>query len=104
LTIYTAVTELQYRLATLLSIASAAANRLDQLRSLNAVDNETKALIDSLVGCLSASQEVGEACDDDLVGVSVLFVRNLAVTGCRAACNKALQPMGFRAICGNTSP
>lgn len=62
-----AVTELQHRLATLLSIASAAANRLDQLRSLEAVDNETEALIDSLVSSLNASQEVGEARDDDLV-------------------------------------
>ncbi|WP_257785971.1 FUSC family protein [Burkholderia thailandensis] len=60
------VTALQHRLAALLSIASAAANRLDRLRSLNAVDAETAALIDSLIVDLRASQEVGDALDIDL--------------------------------------
>ncbi|RQS61530.1 FUSC family protein [Burkholderia sp. Bp8963] len=73
------VTALQHRLAALLSIASAAANRLDQLRSLNSVDAETSALIDSLIGDLNASQEVGEALDDDLA------------SRCRALAAKRLQ-------------
>nr|WP_277398562.1 FUSC family protein [Burkholderia sp. Ac-20353] len=73
------VTALQHRLAALLSIASAAANRLDQLRSLNAVDAETSALVDSLIGDLNASQEVGEALDDDLA------------SRCRALAAKHLQ-------------
>lgn len=57
------VTALQHRLAALLSIASAAANRLDQLRSLNAVDAETAALVEAVMDDLKASQEVGEALD-----------------------------------------
>ncbi|MFC5428986.1 FUSC family protein [Paraburkholderia denitrificans] len=61
------VTELQHRLAILLSIASAAANRLDQLRSLNAVDRETGELVDSLVNSLHSTQEIGESRDSELV-------------------------------------
>nr|WP_309491309.1 FUSC family protein [Trinickia mobilis] len=61
------VTDLQHRLAVLLSIASAAANRLDQLRSLNAVDEETEELVGAVIDSLNASQEVGETLDDDLV-------------------------------------
>lgn len=57
------VTALQHRLAALLSVASAAANRLDQLRSLHAVDAETAALVDSLIDDLRASQEIGDALD-----------------------------------------
>ncbi|CAG2316342.1 MULTISPECIES: FUSC family protein [Burkholderia cepacia complex] len=57
------VTALQHRLAALLSVASAAANRLDQLRSLNAVDAETAALVEAVIDDLNASQEVGEALD-----------------------------------------
>ncbi|WP_175887850.1 FUSC family protein [Burkholderia contaminans] len=60
------VTALQHRLATLLSIASAAANRLDQLRSLNAVDAQTAALVDAVIDDLHASQEAGEALDAGL--------------------------------------
>lgn len=60
------VTALQHRLAALLPVASAAVNRLDMLRSLNAVDAETGALIDSLIADLRASQEVGDALDADL--------------------------------------
>lgn len=43
------VTALQHRLAALLSIASAAANRLDQLRALNAVDADTATLVDAVI-------------------------------------------------------
>ncbi|AYQ42173.1 fusaric acid resistance protein region [Burkholderia aenigmatica] len=56
-------TALQHRLAALLSIASAAANRLDQLRSLNAVDAQTAALVDAVIDDLHASQEVGDTLD-----------------------------------------
>ncbi len=83
------VTALQHRLAALLSIASAAANRLDQLRSLNAVDAETTALIDSLIVDLNASQEVGEALDDDLVsrcrGLATKHLRDPTWTSLLAA-------------------
>jgi uncharacterized membrane protein YccC len=61
------VRELQHRLAVLLSIASAAANRLDQLRALNAVDAETEALIGALIDSLEAPQEVAETLDAELV-------------------------------------
>ncbi|KVF11058.1 fusaric acid resistance protein [Burkholderia vietnamiensis] len=60
------VTALQHRLAALLSIASAAANRLDQLRALNAVDADTAALVDAVIADLHASQEVGDALDAGL--------------------------------------
>ncbi|HDR8952846.1 FUSC family protein [Burkholderia vietnamiensis] len=60
------VTALQHRLAALLSIASAAANRLDQLRALNAVDADTATLVDAVIADLHASQEVGDALDAGL--------------------------------------
>ncbi|WP_176328815.1 FUSC family protein [Burkholderia vietnamiensis] len=60
------VTALQHRLAALLSIASAAANRLDQLRALNAVDADTATLVDAVITDLHASQEVGDALDAGL--------------------------------------
>jgi uncharacterized membrane protein YccC len=57
------VTELQHRLAALISIASAAANRLDQLRALDAVDSETALLVESLISDLRGPQDVGQAMD-----------------------------------------
>ncbi|WP_256377776.1 FUSC family protein [Paraburkholderia pallida] len=61
------VRELQHRLAVLLSIASAAANRLEQLRALNAVDAETRTLVSSLIASLKSPQDVAETLDEDLV-------------------------------------
>ncbi len=61
------VRELQHRLAVLLSIASAAANRLEQLRALNAVDAETEALVSSLIDSLKSPQDIAEALDEELV-------------------------------------
>jgi uncharacterized membrane protein YccC len=63
----TAVTELQHKLAALLSIASAAANRLDQLRAMNAVDTQTEELVEALVASLHSPQDIGESLDDDLL-------------------------------------
>jgi uncharacterized membrane protein YccC len=60
------VTELQHRLAALLPLASAAANRLDRLRALDAVDTETATLVDSLIGSLRAPQDTANAKDQAL--------------------------------------
>jgi uncharacterized membrane protein YccC len=60
------VSELQHRLAALLPLASAAANRLDRLRELKAVDPETAALVESLIGSCRGPQDKAEAIDDEL--------------------------------------
>jgi uncharacterized membrane protein YccC len=54
------VLELQHRLATLLPVASAAADRLDRLRQLHAVDAETAALVRSVAKSLSHSLDTPE--------------------------------------------
>jgi len=75
------VRELQRRLADLLSIASAAANRLEQLRALNAVDAETEALVGALIDSLKSPQDIAEALDEELVS----RCRALAATHLRSA-------------------
>lgn len=64
------VTELQHQLAALIPIASAAANRLDLLRMLHAVDHETTLLVDSLIGVLRGSQDAAQAKDQALASHS----------------------------------
>lgn len=61
------VIALQRRLATVLPIASAAANRLDQLRTLNAVDTEVDALVQALISRLSGPTEAPDILDAELV-------------------------------------
>jgi uncharacterized membrane protein YccC len=51
------VDELQHRLASLLSLATAAADRLDRLRALDAVDVETEALVTAIVRMLTDGQD-----------------------------------------------
>jgi uncharacterized membrane protein YccC len=60
------VSELQHHLAALLPLASAAANRLDRLRELDAVDPETATLVESLIGSFHGPQDKADAMDDDL--------------------------------------
>jgi uncharacterized membrane protein YccC len=60
------VSELQHRLAALFPLASAAANRLDRLHELNAVDSETATLVESLIGSCRGPQDKADAMDDDL--------------------------------------
>jgi uncharacterized membrane protein YccC len=51
------VIALQHELATVLPLASAAANRLDQLRALGAVDTELDTLVQAQISWLSGSAE-----------------------------------------------
>jgi uncharacterized membrane protein YccC len=60
------VTALQHRLAALLPLASAAADRLDRLRALDAVDTETATLVESLIGVLREPQDAANAIDQAL--------------------------------------
>ncbi|MEI5999639.1 FUSC family protein [Paraburkholderia bengalensis] len=60
------VTELQHRLAALLPLASAAANRLDKLRALDAVDAETANLVGRVIGYLREPPDVANQFDDEL--------------------------------------
>jgi uncharacterized membrane protein YccC len=73
------VTELQHRLAALLPLASAAANRLDRLRELDAVDTETAALVASLIGALREPQDTADSKDQALAS----RCRELAATHLR---------------------
>jgi uncharacterized membrane protein YccC len=60
------VSELQHRLAALLPLASAAADRLDRLRARNAVDAETAALVESLAASLNGSLDIADTLDIEL--------------------------------------
>jgi uncharacterized membrane protein YccC len=60
------VSELQHRLAALLSLASAVADRLDRLRALNAVDTETAMLVESLADSLKGSLDIADTLDMEL--------------------------------------
>lgn len=57
------ITELQHRLAALLPLASAAADRLDRLRARHALDEETEALVGALIADLNASPDATDALD-----------------------------------------
>jgi len=61
------VIALQQRLAAVLPLASAAANRLDQLRSLDAVDVEIAALVQALRTWLTGPADTPDTLDDALV-------------------------------------
>jgi uncharacterized membrane protein YccC len=54
---------LQERLATVLPLASAAANRLDQLRALNAVDDEIAEIVEALIGWLTGPAVTSDTLD-----------------------------------------
>ncbi len=61
------VLALQHRLASVLPLASAAANRLDHLRTLGAVDAEVDAIVGALVGWLNGTSDTPDALDQALV-------------------------------------
>jgi uncharacterized membrane protein YccC len=54
---------LQERLATVLPLATAAANRLDQLRALDAVDDEIAEIVEALIGWLTGPTDTSDALD-----------------------------------------
>ena len=74
------VFELQHRLAALLPLASAAADRLDRLRALNALDTETAALMEALASNLKGSNDLADTLDIELASrcraLSATHLRN----------------------------
>jgi uncharacterized membrane protein YccC len=61
------VMALQQRLASVLPLASAAANRLDQLRLLDAVDPGIAALVEALIAWLTGPTDTPDALDAELL-------------------------------------
>lgn len=61
------VIALQQRLASVLPLASAATNRLDQLRSLDAIDDELDDLVRALIAWLTGPIDTTDRLDADLV-------------------------------------
>jgi uncharacterized membrane protein YccC len=73
------VTELQHRLAMLLSLATAVADRLDLLRSLGTIDGEIRALVESFTGNLNNPQgSVSSQANDLALRCRSLAARHLA--------------------------
>jgi uncharacterized membrane protein YccC len=80
------VTKLQHRLVELLPLASAAAHRLDRLRALEALDDETAALVQSVIAYLRGSSERAADLEPDLAA------------RCRALAAKHIGTAGWAAL------